>query len=243
MESGECVRRRHELKRGRWFRTRTSWAVCWIALSIVVGAAASGAVDRPGATALASVPVVGPSQGWLYWHLDTYPTRADADAAKGPQSTVVKAFATVWLFTLREADWRPTQGTRVATVGPLPVRPEARYIASYMQATTAPGFRTDVHQHGGPEALFTLSGEVCVETRDGKLVGRAREQPLVINGDVPMQLTSVGSEVRRSLVLILHDAAQPWKVPTASPWVPKGLCTTGAGRLDAGRTAWPLGSR
>jgi quercetin dioxygenase-like cupin family protein len=93
-----------------------------------------------------------------------------------------------------------------------------------MQATTPPGFRTDVHQHGGPEALFTLSGEVCVETRDGKLVGRAGEQPLVINGDVPMQLTSVGSEVRRSLVLILHDAAQPWKIPTAGPWVPKGLC-------------------
>jgi hypothetical protein len=62
-----------------------------------------------------------------------------------------------------------------------------------------------------------------VETPDGKLLGRAGGEPLLINRDVPMQLTSVGSEVRRSLVLILHDAA-PWKLPTASPWVPKGLC-------------------
>ncbi len=93
-----------------------------------------------------------------------------------------------------------------------------------MRAATSPGFQTDVHQHGGPEALFTLSGEVCVETPDGKLVGRPGGGPLLIDGDLPMQLTSVGRGVRRSLVLILHDTAQPWKVPAASPWVPKGLC-------------------
>ncbi len=93
-----------------------------------------------------------------------------------------------------------------------------------MRAATSPGFQTDVHQHGGPEALFTLSGEVCVETPDGKLVGRPGGGPLLIDGDLPMQLTSVGRGVRRSLVLILHDTAQPWKVPAASPWVLKGLC-------------------
>jgi quercetin dioxygenase-like cupin family protein len=112
----------------------------------------------------------------------------------------VETFAKVWLFTLAEADWRPTGGTRVATIGPLGVRPEGRYTASYMQAATSPGFQTDIHQHGGQEALFTLSGEVCVETPDGKLVGRAGGEPLLINRDVPMQLTSVGSELRRSLV-------------------------------------------
>jgi hypothetical protein len=199
-------------------------ALWCIALSFALGAAASDAADRPGASTLASVPVVDLPPAPIYWPLDTYHTRAEADAAKGPRSTVVETFAKVWLFTLAEADWRPTGGTRVATIGPLGVRPEGRYTASYMQAATSPGFETDVHQHGGPEALFTLSGEVCVETPDGKLVGRAGGEPLLINRDVPMQLTTVGSEVRRSLVLILHDAAQPWKVPAASPWVPKGLC-------------------
>ena len=61
-------------------------------------------------------------------------------------------------------DW----GARVATIGPLRVRAGERHTASYMQAATAPGFQTDVHQHGGPEGLFTLSGEVCVETPEGK---------------------------------------------------------------------------
>ena len=199
-------------------------ALCCIALSFAFAAATSRAADGPGAKTLATVPVAELPRAPIYWHLDTYPTRAEADAATGPRSTVVETFAKVWLFTIAEADWRPAGGMRVATIGPLRARPEGRYTASYMQAATSPGFQTDVHQHGGPEALFTLSGEVCVETPDGKSVGRAGGEPLLINGDVPMQLTSVGSEVRRSLVLILHDAAQPWKVPTASPWVPKGLC-------------------
>jgi quercetin dioxygenase-like cupin family protein len=196
--------------------------LCCIALGFATGAAA--AADRPGANALATVAVVDLPQAPFYWHLDTYRTRAAADEAKGPRGTVVETFGKVWLFTLAEADWRPAGGTRIATIGPLRVRVGGRYTASYMQAATPPGFQTDVHQHGGPEALFTLSGEVCVETPDGKLVGRAGARPLLIDRDIPMQLTSIGSEVRRSLVLILHDAAQPWKVPAASPWAPKGLC-------------------
>ena len=206
------------------FQSPVLAVLCCIALSLAVAAATSHAADRPGASALAIVPVVELPQAPIYWHLDTYRTRAEADAATGPRSTVVETFAKVWLFTIAEADWRPAGGMRVAMIGPLRVRLEGRYTASYMQAATSPGFQTEVHQHGGPEALFTLSGEVCVETPDGKLVGGAGREPLLINGDVPMQLTSVGSEVRRSLVLILHDATQPWKVPTASPWVPKGLC-------------------
>ncbi|MGH7490277.1 MAG: hypothetical protein ACREMY_32420 [bacterium] len=73
-------------------------------------------------------------------------------------------------------------------------------------------FERTAHQHGGPEALFTLSGEVCVETPDGKLVGRAGGEPLLgSNGDVP----------------ILHVAAQSWTAPVTSPWTPKGLCPNG----------------
>ena len=204
-------------------------ALYGLVLSCTVAAATSHAAEAPGANALAAVPVVELSQGPIYWHLDTYRTRAEADALSGPRSTVVEAFAKVWLFTLAEAGWRPAGGVRVATIGPLQVRPEGRYTASYMQAATSPGFQTDVHQHGGPEALFTLSGEVCVETPEGKLVGRAGGDPLLINGDIPMQLTSVGSEMRRSLVLILHDVAQPWKVSPTNAWTPKGLCVRPTG--------------
>jgi hypothetical protein len=198
--------------------------LCGLALSVVVAGPASHAAQAPGANALATVPVGELPPGPVYWHLDTYRTRAEADALGGRRSTVVEAFARVWLFTLAEAGWRPAGGVRIATIGPLPVRPGRRYTASYMQAATSPGFQTDVHQHGGPEALFTLSGEVCVETPEGRLVGRADADPLLIDGDTPMRLTSAGSELRRSLVLILHDSAQPWKVPSATSWTPKGLC-------------------
>jgi hypothetical protein len=126
-------------------------------------------------------------------------------------------------LTIAEAGGRPAVGVWVATIVPLQVRPEGRYTASYMQAATSPGFQTDVHQHGGSEALLTLSGEVRSETPEGKFVGRAGGDPLLIKGGIPLQ-PSVGSEMRRSLVLILHDAAQPWKVPSTSPWTPKGLC-------------------
>jgi hypothetical protein len=162
-------------------------ALWCIALSLAIAAATADAADRPGASILASVSVVDLPQEPIYWHLDMYRTRAEADASKGPRSTVVETFAKVWLFTLAEVGWRPIGGTRVATIGPLATGPDGPYTASYMQAAISPGCQTDVHQHGGP-------------------------------------LTSVGSEVRRSLVLVLHDAAQPWKVPTAQPWVPKGLC-------------------
>jgi len=39
----------------------------------------------------------------------------------------------------------------------------------------------------------------------------------------PMHLTATGTETRRALVLILHDATQPATTP-ATDWTPKGLC-------------------
>jgi hypothetical protein len=40
----------------------------------------------------------------LFWHLDTYPTRVAADAAKGPRGTVVESPGKIWLFTIAELD-------------------------------------------------------------------------------------------------------------------------------------------
>jgi hypothetical protein len=200
-------------------------SLCCVATAFIGSVAVPAAADKPGAHALASIPVVEVPTTPVYWHLDTFPTRAAADAAKEALGTVVETFGQVWLFTLAEPQWRPNGGKHVATIGPLRLHPGTRYTADYMQAATLPGFRTNVHQHGGPEGLFTLSGEVCVETPEGKVVGRAGGDPVVIDGEVPMQLTSIGHEVRRSLILIFHDEAQPWKVPAARPWKPKGLCS------------------
>ena len=199
--------------------------VACLAVALACGDMALAQAKRPGAQPLAVIELGKLSQAPLYWHLDTYPTRAAAEAAKDAHGTVVEVFDRIWLLTLAGAEGQPAGGDHIATIGPLPLGASgANMTATYLQAATSPGFQTDVHQLAGPEVLYLLSGEVCVETPQGKQIGRAGGEPLLIAGDQPMQLTSIGTETRRSIVLVLHDSAQPWKIP-ASGWTPKGLCT------------------
>ena len=162
--------------------------------------------------------------GEIYWHLDTYATRAEAEAAKGPRGSVVESFAKVWLLTIEGRAWRPTGGERVAVIGPLPVRSNVGYSALYMEAIFAPGMTAPAHMHSGPEAWYTLSGETCLETLDGKMIGRAGGSHVIVPGGPPMHLTATGTETRRALVLILYDSTQAPTTP-APGWMPRGLCT------------------
>ncbi len=159
----------------------------------------------------------------IFWHLDTYPTRAAAQMAKGSRGTVVESLGKVWLLTIDVAGWRPPSGERVAEIGPLPVSADAKYSAQYMEAIFTPGMTAPAHRHSGPEAWYTLSGETCLETPEGKMVGRAGAAHVIVPGGPPMHLTATGTEVRRALVLILHDSSQPPTTP-ARDWTPKGLC-------------------
>jgi hypothetical protein len=98
------------------------------------------------------------------------------------------------------------------------------YTAQYMEAIFPPGRDTSVHRHAGPEAWYTVAGEVCLETPEGKSVGRAGEKgSVIVRGGLPMRLSVTGTELRRSLVLILHDSSQLHTI-LASDWTPKGLC-------------------
>jgi len=165
-----------------------------------------------------------PEQPPLYWHLDTFPTMADARRAKGPRGTVVESLGRIWLFTIADADYRPSgPGTRVARVGPLPLARAERFAAVYMEGVFKPGMETEVHRHAGAEAWYTLEGSMCVETPSGRLEQRAGEPGVVVRDGVPMMLTGTGSDARRSVVLILQDTTQPRSTP-AHDWHPKGLC-------------------
>jgi len=129
----------------------------------------------------------------------------------------------VWLFTIEVAGWRPSGGARVAEIGPLPVSAGAKYSVRYMEVIFAPGMTAPAHRHSGPEAWYTLAGETCLETPEGKMVGRAGGAPVIVPGGPPMHLTATGTETRRALVLILHDSTQAPTTP-ARDWTPKGLC-------------------
>lgn len=163
------------------------------------------------------------TQQQVFWHLDVYPTRAAAEAARGLRGTVLESYGKVWLFTIEDKNWGPSGGERVSEIGPLPVIANRKYTAQYMEATFDPGMTAPSHEHPGPEAWHTLAGETCLETPEGRFIGRAGGPPVIIPGGPPMHLTATGMEQRRALVLILHDATRPATIPRRD-WAPQGLC-------------------
>ena len=162
------------------------------------------------------------SPGPMYWHLYNYPTRAAADAVKGPRGTVVESFGRVWLYAIAEKGWHPPNGERVAVLGPFQIIAGRQYTARYMEAVFTPGMQAGAHRHSGPEAWYLISGAQCLETPNGITVAHAGQSAVVPEGS-PMALSSVGAETRRSVLLVLHDTSQPW-VSVAHDWQPKGLC-------------------
>jgi quercetin dioxygenase-like cupin family protein len=162
--------------------------------------------------------------GPVFWHLYTYPTSADAAAARGPHGTVAESFGKYWLFTIGAADWHPTAGERVAVIGPLSITRDTPYTARYMEAVFPPGFQTPpgAHRHPGPEAWYVLTGAQCLEPPAGPMVTRAGESAVVPEGP-PMAISGVGPETRRAVVLVLHPTGEPYS-SRAPDWTPKGLC-------------------
>ena len=166
-----------------------------------------------------------PKDSALYWHIDSFPTWSAATAAKAQRSTAVRSLGRNWLFTIAERQWRPASGKRIAMVGPLPLVDADAYAAVYMEGVFKPGMHSAVHRHPGMEAWYTVDGEQCLETPEGKLQQRAGGPGMMVRGGLPMILTGTGTSVRRSLVLILQDAAKPRSV-LAPDWTPAGLCGT-----------------
>ncbi|MBA3522787.1 MAG: hypothetical protein H0T90_09830 [Gemmatimonadales bacterium] len=159
----------------------------------------------------------------LYWHLDTYPTRTAAEAAREARSTVVESLGRIWLFTIAPAGWEPSGGNRVTRIGPLPLVSADSFAAVYMEGVFKPGMQSMVHRHPGVEAWYTLEGSMCLETPEGKLEQHGGEPGVLVQGGVPMVLTGTGSGPRRSVVLILQDATKPRSTPS-SDWTPRRLC-------------------
>lgn len=159
----------------------------------------------------------------VFWHVTRLQSRASSDSVRESDGTVLTAFGRTWLMTLGDSAWLPRAGDHLAAIGPLPIQAGTQYKALYMEASMRPGMKSAIHRHSGPEAWYTFAGQTCLETPDGTQVGRAGGPPVIVPGGPPMELTATGTRIRRSIVLILHDAAQP---PTAmvTTWKPRHLC-------------------
>ena len=218
-------------KRKHAFRIAMVWLMLLAACDQASAQPVPGGVcklvaDRTGEVGcwiMARQPIGQLARSEIFWHLDVYPTRAAADAAKGPRGTVIDSLGKIWLLSIEEAGWRPAGGERIAEIGPLPVIAGEIYTAQYMEAIVAPGMTAPTHTHPGPEAFYTLAGETCLETPQGKQIGRAGGQAVIVPGGSPMHLTSTGTEQRRPLVLILHESSKP-PASIGHDWTPKGLC-------------------
>lgn len=181
-------------------------------------------------TAIADVGV--PPRGTVYWYLDTFPTRAAAEANRGPRGTVVGSHNRHWLFTIAEQGWHPASGERVAAIGPLVIEPDKPYTAHYLETVIPAGSQKEGsgHRHPGPEAWYVVEGGQCLETPNGVLTAHAGESMLAPEG-WPMSIASLGTQTRRAVVLVLHRSGEPYVMPVGAhpdaphaDWTPKGLC-------------------
>jgi quercetin dioxygenase-like cupin family protein len=208
-----------------------AWLLTSIAVVATVSAQPLGLCDTPASERtsevgcyLTTTEALGVlPQSRYFWHLYVYPTRAAAESAKGPRGTVVESFGKMWLYTIAASEWRPPTGERIAVIGPLEIDAGKPYTARYMEAVFSPGMHSTIHRHSGPEAWYVLAGAQCLETPDGIIIARAGEGAVVQQGP-SMRLSSVGTETRRSVLLVLHDVSQPWVDRASGDWKPKGLC-------------------
>ncbi|HKW62385.1 MAG TPA: hypothetical protein VJN89_07570 [Candidatus Acidoferrum sp.] len=202
---------------------------------------ASMRTQQVGCWILADDPIGPLTKPSVFWTLDEYPTRAAAEADKGPRGTVVESLGKVWLLGIEYERTNPNRGpssgpspggpspgpahgSRTAEIGPLPIVAGENYSVQYMEAIFNPGMTAPEHLHSGPEVWYTQAGETCLETSDGRVqTGRAGGPPVIVPMGLSMHLTATGMEQRRSLVLILHQTSRP---PTTVDhnWVAKGLC-------------------
>lgn len=157
----------------------------------------------------------------VYWHLSTYPARAEAEASRTGAGVVVEEAGKVWLNELGPRDRQPRGGQHVASVGPLVLPRAPVYTAVFSYAAMQPGQRSIVHTHPGPEGWYVLAGEQCLETSVGVFRG-GTGQTVVAPANVSMELTVTGNQLRRSLVVVIHDARESRGKP--SKWQPTGAC-------------------
>ena len=204
----------------------------WCRPLLAQGVAIPGGVCKPvsqrtqdiGCWIMADDPVGQLTKSPVFWHLDSYPTRAAALVDKGPRGAVIEALGKVWLMTIEDEKWRPAHGNRIAEIGPLPIIAGEDYSAQYMEAIFTPGMTAPAHLHSGPEAWYTTAGETCLETSDGHVqTGRPGGRPVIVPMGLSMHLTATGTEQRRALVLILHQSSMPPST-LVQDWTPKGLC-------------------
>jgi hypothetical protein len=165
-------------------------------------------------TPLAEKRIAQLPPGSLFWRIETFPSRSEAERAAGELGLVAESAGKVWLFTLGPAGAASSPGgTKVTEVGPLPPVAAPQYLLRINQATGAPGSTTPVHTHPGSEAFYVIAGEQSIRGNHGVLRVTAGKPETGHGADLPMQVTSSGTGDLHALVMFVVDATRPFSSP------------------------------
>lgn len=155
--------------------------------------------------------------GDLFWRLDNFDTKEQAQEAAGPLGLVAEYDGKVWLFTLGLAGEVVNGGKKVAEIGPLPRFSATEYLLRINEAGGPEGSATPVHTHPGSEAFYVLTGELSQKSPHGVARVAAGQSMVGHGADTPMQVTNSGSGDLREIALFVVDANRPFSSPAQFP--------------------------
>ena len=161
-----------------------------------------------GCTILASRRLVGSHTNPVYWHIDRFGSLEVAKNAAGANGVAAEAHGSVWLRAVEGKTKEHHGGRHVAWIGPLVLSRANRYSMRVQSSLLSPGGSTPAHAHSGPEVVYVVDGEQCMETpKAGYRLGIG--QSLVLPTGTIHRGRVTGSSVRRAFGLVLYDPGQP----------------------------------
>jgi quercetin dioxygenase-like cupin family protein len=169
-----------------------------------------------GCTILASRPLLESLTKPMYWHIDRFDSLEAAKKAAGPDGVAAEAHGFVWLMTVEAQAEEHHGGRHVTWVGPLALPTATRHTMRVQSSLLMPGSTTPAHTHSGPEVVYVVDGEQCMETPEaGHRLGAG--QSLVLPAGATHRGRVTGAVARRAFGLVLHDLTRPASHDLADP--------------------------
>lgn len=203
-------------RRPRKVAARIDWLFLAVPLFLLLASPVRALEQAPFfITPVAETKIDALPPGDLYWRVETFPSRAEADsaAAANPTSLAASVSGRIWLITLGPAGGATSGATKVAEIGPVPGFAAPSYVLRINHAGGPPGARTPPHMHPGSESFYVIAGEVGQKTPHGEVRTQAGHTMVGHGPNMPMEVFSAGTSDLDQLVMFVLDATKPASLP------------------------------
>jgi len=161
-----------------------------------------------GCTILANRQLAGSLEKPVFWHIDGFDSLEEAKKSAGADSVAVEAHGRIWLMSIEAQTEDHHGGRHIETIGPLVLPPADSYTMRLQSTLLKPGSTTPVHTHSGPEGIFVVDGEQCMETIETGHRIAANQSLIVKSGEIHRGRV-LGNVPRRGFGMIVYDSSQP----------------------------------